>query len=202
MDADGRDAWDERYESAPSLWTARPNAALVEFASALPPGRALDLGAGEGRNSVWLATRGWQVTALDVSQVALGRAAERAEAAGVQLRCAVEDWREHELAQDSLELVVVSFMHPDRDQRPTMFERAARALVPGGHLFVTGVHARDHGRRGPPDADRLHTPERLRDALQERFEVLRCDTVSYERELKGELQVVTDVVGIGRRPAP
>ncbi|HWC26873.1 MAG TPA: methyltransferase domain-containing protein [Solirubrobacteraceae bacterium] len=194
-------AWNQRYESTASLWSRSPNAALVRFASALVPGRALDLGAGEGRNSVWLATRGWQVTALDVSDVALARAAERAAAEGVPLGCVVADWREHELAPASLELVVVSFMHPDRHERPSMFERAARALVPGGHVFVTGVHEVDHGRRGPPDRDRLHTPERLREALQGFFEVLRCETVCYERERAGAREVVTDVVAIARRPA-
>jgi SAM-dependent methyltransferase len=194
-------AWNQRYESTPSLWSPDPNAALVEFASGLPAGRALDIGAGEGRNSVWLATRGWEVTALDVSHVALARAVERAAAAGVPLRCVVGDWREHVPADGSLELVVVSFMHPDPHERPSMFERAARAVAPGGHLFVTGVHDVDHGRRGPPDRDRLHTPERLREALEGLLAVLRCDTVSYERERAGGREVVTDVVGIARRLA-
>lgn len=194
--------WNEKYASMPSLWQREPNAALMQFASALAPGRALDVGAGEGRNSVWLATRGWQVTALDVSDVALERAAERAAVEHVHVRCVVADWRRYELPPASLELVVISFMHPDRDERPAMYGRAARALVSGGHLFVTGVHETDHGRRGPPDRDRLHTPERLRAALEEeQLEVLRCDTVSYERERAGELEVVTDVVGVGRRPA-
>ena len=182
---------------------AQPNAALVEFASALAPRRALDIGAGEGRNSVWLAGRGWQVTALDVSDVALARAAARAAAAeGVEFRAVVADWREHELAHASLELVVVSFMHPDPHERPSMFERAAQALVPSGHLFVTGVHELDHGRRGPAERARLHTPERLREALERSFEVLRCDTVSYERERVGGREIVTDVVVIARRPRP
>ena len=191
--------WNKRYESMPSLWSRSPNAALVEFATALPAGRALDVGAGEGRNSVWLATRGWDVTALDIADVALARAAERAAAVGVQLNCVVEDWRVYEPEPESLELVVVSFMHPDARERLSLYERAARALVPGGHLFVTGVHAMDHGRRGPPDRERLHTPERLREALEPFFEVLRCETVAYERERAGELEVVTDVVGIARR---
>jgi SAM-dependent methyltransferase len=194
-------AWNKRYESTPSLWTDNANAALVEFASALVPARALDLGAGEGRNSVWLATRGWRVTALDVSDVALARAAERAAARGVQLHCRTADWREHDLSPASLELVVVSFMHPDRRERPSMYERAAQALVPGGYLFVTGVHEVDHGRRGPPDRERLHTPERLRETFEGSFEVMRCDTVSYERERAGERELVTDVVGIARRRA-
>lgn len=192
-------AWNERYRSAPSLWSREPNAALVELATGLDPGRALDIGAGEGRNAVWLAARGWEVTALDVSDVALARAAERAAGAGVEVRCVVADWRRHELAEASLELVVVSFMHPDRHERPSMFERAARALVAGGHLFVTGVHAVDHGRRGPPDRDRLHTPERLREALRD-LELVRCETVSYERQREGEREVVTDVVAVARRP--
>lgn len=83
-----------------------------------------------------------------------------------------------------------------------MFERAARVLVPGGHLFVTGVHEVDHGRRGPPDRDRLHAPERLREALEGSLEVLRSETVSYERERAGEREVVTDVVAIARRRSP
>ena len=195
-------AWNKRYESTPTLWSRSPNAALVELASGLAPGRALDIGAGEGRNAVWLATRGWRVTALDVSDVALARASERAAAAGLQLECVVADWREHELADASLELVVVSFMHPDRHERPSMFDRAARALVPGGHLFVTGVHAVDHGRRDPPARERLHTPDRLREALSGvDLELLRCETVSYAREREDGREVVTDVVAIGRRAA-
>ena len=197
------EAWNKRYESTSSLWSRSPNAALVEFASALVPGRALDIGAGEGRNAVWLATHGWRVTALDVSDVALARAAERAAAEGVQLDCVVADWRAHELADAAFELVVVSFMHADRHERPTMYERAARALVPGGHLFVTGVHAVDNGRRGPPDRERLHTPDRLRAALAGlELELLRCETVSYARERDDGREVVTDVVAIARRPAP
>ena len=193
--------WNKRYESMPSLWQREPNAALVEFVATLEPGRALDLGAGEGRNSVWLATQGWETTALDVSDVALARAAERADAEGVPLHPVVGDWREYEPEPASLHLVVVSFMHPDAQERPAMYGRAARALVPGGHLFVTGVHATDFGRRGPPDRERLHTPERLREALEPFFEVLRCDTITYERERAGEIEAVTDVVGIARRPA-
>ena len=192
-------AWNKRYESTSSLWSRTPNAALVEFASGLAPGRALDIGAGEGRNAVWLAARGWRVTALDVSDVALARAAERAAAEGVQLSRVVADWREHELADASLELVVICFMHPDRHERPSMFERATSALVPGGHLFVTGVHAVDHGRRGPPDRERLHTPARLREALRG-LEVVRCETVSYEREREHGREVVSDVVAVARRP--
>lgn len=67
--------WDERYRSAHSLWSGNPNRHLVAEAADLTPGAALDAGAGEGADAIWLAGRGWQVTAVDISGVALGRAA-------------------------------------------------------------------------------------------------------------------------------
>ena len=192
--------WNRRYEAADRLWTAEPNAFLVDFAAGLEPGRALDLGAGEGRNAVWLAKRGWRVTALDVSDVGLARAARRAEEEGVAVECVVADWREHALPAASFDLVVIAYMHPRPDERPSMYGCAADALAPGGHLFVVGVHAVDHGRRGPPDPERLLTPERMRERLPAGLELLRCESSSYERERDGERTSVTDVVAIARRP--
>src|SRR5205085_7170171 len=88
--------WDARYRAEPDLWTKEPNAELAQFAAELEPGRALDVGAGDGRNAIWLANRGWAVTALDLSAVALQRSAERAAAQGTQLECIVGDWHEHD----------------------------------------------------------------------------------------------------------
>ena len=68
-----RQAWDSRYTAAELLWTAQPNRWLVEEVAGLPAGRALDLGAGEGRNAVWLAAGGWTVTAVDFSAAAWAR---------------------------------------------------------------------------------------------------------------------------------
>lgn len=191
--------WDARYRDKPDLWTQEPNAELARFAASLRPGRALDIGAGDGRNAIWLATQGWAVTALDVSAVALERAAQRAGQRGAQLQCVVGDWREHGFGEAAFELVVVSFMHPEPRDRATLFRRAARALVPGGHLFTVGVVLDDHGRRGPPDADRLYTPQRLHDAL-DGFEVLRCEERSYEQDHSSGRRAVTDVVAVARRP--
>ena len=190
--------WDERYRKIEKLWPLKANALLVEFASGLAPGRALDIGAGEGRNSIWLATRGWQVTALDVSEVALGRAAERAAAEGAELDCVAGDWRDP-FPVSAIDLAVISFMHPRPDERATMFRRTWEALVPGGHLFTIGVHASEHERRGPPDADRLYTPELLQEALAA-FELLRCQALTYEGEGREGPRTVTDVVAIARRP--
>ena len=191
--------WDARYRDEPELWTKEPNAQLAQFAAGLEAGRALDIGAGDGRNAIWLATQGWAVTALDFSAVALERAAQRAQARGAQLRCVVADWHEHPFGEAAFELVVVSFMHPLPDERAALFERAARALVRGGHLFIVGVVLADHGRRGPPDPDRLYTPQRLRDALAG-LDVLRCDEHTYEQDHSSGRRTVTDAVAIARRP--
>ena len=193
--------WNRRYEAVDGLWSRDPNPLLVGFAGGLPPGRALDLGAGEGRNAVWLANRGWRVTALDVSEVALARAADRAAEERVDVEWIVGDWREYDPPASSLDLAVISFMHPHPEERTSMFGSVSQALVPGGHLFVVGVDVSEHGRRGPPDADRLYTPQRLRQAL-EAFDLVRCESVTYEAESKGRRQQVVDVVAIAQRPKP
>ena len=192
--------WNRRYEGVERLWPPSPNAPLAEFAAGLSPGRALDLGAGEGRNAVWLAKRGWQVTALDASSVALARAAARADQEGVEIECVEADWREYRPAASSFDLGVVSFMHPDPDEQGAMFGLVTGALVRGGHLFTVGVHLSDSGRRGPPDPGRLYTPDRLRHALQG-LDLLRCESVTYEAQGRNGPRRVVDVVAIAKRPA-
>jgi ubiquinone/menaquinone biosynthesis C-methylase UbiE len=83
MSAHDQETYDELYRSAPTLWSGRPNRQLVVEASELPPGRALDAGSGEGGDALWLAERGWQITAVDFSTVALERAAAAAASRGL-----------------------------------------------------------------------------------------------------------------------
>ncbi len=78
--------WDKRYASAENLWSAKPNRFLVAEVEHLEPGRALDLACGEGQNAIWLATRGWDVTGVDYSEVAIAKARSRAEREGAQAR--------------------------------------------------------------------------------------------------------------------
>jgi len=191
--------WDRRYRDEKQLWAAGPNDLLLELVDGLAPGRALDIGAGEGRNALGLSKRGWRVTALDISRVALGRAAQRAAVEGLELDCVVGDWREY-LPGPRIDLAVISFMHPGPDERAVMFARAAEALVPGGHLFTVGVDLSEHGRRGPSDADRLYTPERLREALAG-LELARCESVAYQGQSTHGPRPVVDGVAVGRRPA-
>ncbi|MDX6349032.1 MAG: hypothetical protein QOF84_3822, partial [Streptomyces sp.] len=88
--------WDDRYAQNQRMWSGAPNAALVREVSDLAPGTALDLGCGEGGDAIWLARRGWRVTATDISGIALDRAAGHAAAAGVADRI---DWQRHDLAE-------------------------------------------------------------------------------------------------------
>jgi len=192
--------WDARYREVDRVWSRNPNPLLAEFAAGLPPGRALDLGAGEGRNSIWLASHGWCVTAVDVSEVGLGRAAERVAEEGADVECVVADWREYS-SHSPFDLAVISFMHPQPRERSSMFAAAWEALTPGGHLFVVGVDVSEHGRRGPKDPERLYTPDRLRRALAG-LDLIRCESVAYDGESTEGPRPVVDAVAIARRPSP
>ncbi|MFL6133228.1 MAG: class I SAM-dependent methyltransferase, partial [Nocardioidaceae bacterium] len=66
-------AWDERYAASELIWSATPNRFVEAELTSLPPGRAVDLAAGEGRNALWLADRGWHVTAVDFSLAGLDK---------------------------------------------------------------------------------------------------------------------------------
>jgi SAM-dependent methyltransferase len=133
--------WDARYAGAQQVWSGRPNGALVAEVAGLAPGRALDVGCGEGADAVWLAAHGWQVTALDVSRVALERAALHAEQAGVHVR-----WQHAGLLDAGLPPAafdLVSAQYPALRRTPgDDAERALLAAVaPGGTLLV--VHHAD-----------------------------------------------------------
>ena len=175
MDAE---RWDKRYASAERVFSEQPTPFLVELAGDLTPARALDLGAGEGRHAVWLATRGWRVTAVDFSRVGLRKARERAAAEGVELDCVRADLLEYRPPPRSFELVLLAYIHFAAAERDVVFPSAAEAVAPGGHLLAVGRHlddlGRDHGR-GPPDPDRRLTPERLTGAFPG-LDPLRCES--------------------------
>ena len=147
MDGDGPAEWDARYAEVDRVWSGNPNGTLVTEVAGLPPGRALDVGCGEGADAVWLARHGWDVTALDVSQVALERAAVHAEQAGVQVRWIHAGLLDASLSPGVFDLV--SAQYPVLRRSPTnQAERALLAAVaPGGVLLV--VH---HADIDPDDA--------------------------------------------------
>ncbi|GIH15631.1 bifunctional NAD(P)/FAD-dependent oxidoreductase/class I SAM-dependent methyltransferase [Rugosimonospora africana] len=153
------DAWEQRYSERPAVWSGNPNPQLVAEAAGLAPGRALDVGCGEGADAVWLAEHGWQVTALDISTVALKRAAAHAAAAGPRVADRIEwthaDLFEAPLDEGAYDLVSSQFMHPPGEARETLFGRLAAAVAPGGTLLIVGHHPHDLRT----SAHRMHFPD-------------------------------------------
>jgi SAM-dependent methyltransferase len=145
------DDWNRRYSTGELIWTAEPNRFLVEEVEGLTPGRALDLAAGEGRNAVWLARHGWQVTAIDFSQVGLDKARQLAEHAGVGVDLVCADATEP--IEGRFDLVVVLYLHLPADQRRRAHRNAADAVAPGGTLLIVGHDTTNltDGVGGPQD---------------------------------------------------
>jgi SAM-dependent methyltransferase len=130
--------WEEHYGERERIWSGRVNVQLAAVVSDIPPGRALDLGCGEGGDAVWLAERGWQVVAVDVSETALGRAAAEAKARGVLDHI---DFQHHDLSdsfpEGSFDLASAQFLHSTvRLERTQVLRNAASAVVPGGLLVI------------------------------------------------------------------
>ncbi|WP_202125609.1 bifunctional NAD(P)/FAD-dependent oxidoreductase/class I SAM-dependent methyltransferase [Actinomadura physcomitrii] len=137
------DYWEERYASGERVWSGDPNPRLVEAATGLQPGTALDVGSGEGADSLWLAARGWDVTGVDVSQAALDRAARHAAESGVDVTWHQADVTTWEPEPARFDLVSVQYLQLPRPARDTLIRRLAAAVRPGGTLLVVGHHPAD-----------------------------------------------------------
>ena len=135
---DAQDYWERHYGERERIWSGRVNAQLAQVVADVSPGRALDLGCGEGGDAAWLAENGWQVTAVDISETALQRAREEAGARGVADRITFE---QHDLSDSfpdgSFDLVSAQFLHSTvRLERPQILGNAARAVAPEGYLVI------------------------------------------------------------------
>ncbi|HWO68465.1 MAG TPA: methyltransferase domain-containing protein [Umezawaea sp.] len=156
--------WDERYSGTDRMFSGNPNFALVTEVSGLPPGRALDVGCGEGADAVWLAGRGWTVTALDVSRVALERAALHAREAGVEVEWVHAGLVEAVLPAGGFDLVSVQY--PALPSSPDhAAERALLTAVAPGGVLLAVYHAGFDGEaaraRGIDPADYVLAPDLL-----------------------------------------
>ena len=158
-----REHWDERYRTEELIWKAEPNRFLVEELDALVPGRALDVACGEGRNAVWLASKGWRVTGADFSRAGLAKAQRLATDRGVEVTWVEADVVEWRPATASFDLVVVMYLHLPAEQRRRALAHAAAALAPGGVLLVVGHDTSNllKGTGGPQDPAVLFTPEEI-----------------------------------------
>ncbi|WP_155375385.1 class I SAM-dependent methyltransferase [Catellatospora vulcania] len=178
--------WDERYGSTDRVWSGNPNPHLVTTVAALKPGDALDVGSGEGADAIWLAAQGWRVTGVDVSTVALRRAADAVTAQGGQLAERIT-WQQADVlswdpAPARYDLISAQFMHMPRPALEALHRRLAAAVRPGGTLLIVGHHPSDLdttiGRPRLPEL--MFTAEQVAATLDERDWEIRTETPGRE----------------------
>jgi SAM-dependent methyltransferase len=200
-----RQQWDERYSGAEFEWSMHPNQFVAEQLGGLSSGRALDLAAGEGRNSVWLAERGWSVTAVDFSRVGLEKGRKLSSAHGVpdgQVDWVVADLGEYQAARAAFDLVLIAYFQVGADLRGRVLAGAAAALVPGGTLLVVGHDLTNltEGVGGPTSPDVLYTPEAITAGLPG-LRILRAGRVRRTVERDGGRATAIDTLVRAERPA-
>lgn len=148
-------AWDERYAAAELVWSREPNATVAAECADLPPGRVVDLAAGEGRNAIWLAARGWRATAVDFSRVALDKGRRIAGDIEVEWVCAdATTW-----TGEGFDLAVVAYLQLPAAERRAAARHAVEALRPGGTLLWVAHDSTNiaEGTGGPQDPTVLMT---------------------------------------------
>ena len=171
--------WDERYAEK-QQWSADPTRLIADLLAAVPPGDAVDLAAGEGRHALWLAGLGWRATAVDFSDVGLTRG--RAQPGGDRVTWVTADVLAWTAPPESLDLVLVAYLHLPQDETVALLTRAVGWLRPGGRLLVLGhdVENLTAGVGGPPDPAILYSLERLAPVAAlldvDRFEQVRRET--------------------------
>lgn len=177
----GAEFWDERYRSARRVWSGNPNPQLVAEVAGRAPGRALDVGCGEGADAIWLARHGWTVVAADISGVALERAAAHARQADAAAAARIT-WRQADLLADppdpgSFDLVSAQFMQLPPEARTRLFASLAAAVADGGMLLVVGHHPSDltSGVPRPPMPEVFYPPDELAALLDGSWAVNVCE---------------------------
>lgn len=196
--------WDEKYRSSELVWGAPPNPVVVEFTAALPPGRALDLGCGEGRHALWLAIRAWEVDAVDFSEVALDKARRVAARAPRASRDRLH-YRQADVtaisAEHDYDLILSVFLHFPAPQRGKLIDNAINSLKPDGILIFLGHDATnpEHGVGGPQDPEILYTPTDVVNDIDGRLEIVVAERRYRETDSGTAIDalVVARKIGLG-----
>lgn len=192
--------WDRRYADAAAsvstVWSLEPNAFVASVVSEFVPGTAIDLACGEGRNALWLAERGWKVTAVDFSSVGVKSGRTRAEQLGLHIDWKVADVTAFD-ARTPVALVVVAYLQLEREPLADVISRAAGWLTPGGRIVLVGHDSENlqHGVGGPQNAALLHDLVSIRTAASA-LHIERCERV--QRRV-GDRDAI-DAVLVAQRP--
>lgn len=154
--------WDTRYQGTDLVWGTEPNRFVATEFEAIPPGSALDVACGEGRNTIWLASRGWQATGVDFSAAGLDRANRLATQAGVaeRVKFVLGDVVAGPLPTGPFDAVIVAYLQLPAPQRRAALQMAAGTLAPGGLMLVVGHDTSNpaEGVGGPQDPSVLFSP--------------------------------------------
>ncbi len=198
--------WDARYAASELVWGAGPNRFVVQHTADLPPGRAVDIACGEGRNAVYLAQRGWHVTGVDFSAKALEKARQLEAATAQQHSVIPVTW----ICADALtftpepvDLAMIVYAHLPAALRRTVLRRAAAALRPGGRILMIGHNTRNitHGTGGPQDPEILYTATDIIDDLGKVAPDMLVEVAAEPlREVPGADRPAIDTVVLAQRP--
>lgn len=155
-----KDKWNKRYSGKELLWPGEPSEILKKETAACPPGQALDLAAGEGRNSFFLAEQGWEVTAVDFSEVAVRKGRELTGKLELPVKWEVQDLTEYRPVEGSYDCITIFYLHLPWEEFSEVLRRAAAALRPQGVLLVVGHDSTnpEAGTGGPQNPDVLYSP--------------------------------------------
>lgn len=171
--------WDEKYREQDQLWSGAPNGLLVVEAADLAPGRALDLGCGEGADAIWLAERGWLVSAVDISRVALDRAAAHGASVAGKVTWTHVDLTVTAPPAGPFDLVAALYSTIPHEPEHTALRRLLAAVAPGGTLLVGGHDLTDHQHEhagSPFDPSDYYTPDEIAELLDETWTVQTNET--------------------------
>ena len=193
--------WNERYAAQADPYGVGPNQFVAAELGGLSPRRVLDLGCGNGRNAVWLALEGHDVTGLDVSEVGISRANALAEQAGVAVDFRVCDVIEDYEPEPRYDLVLLSYLQLPQEMREVAHRKALDSLAPGGEIFLIAHHADnlEHGVGGPPMPDVLFDEAQVaRDFAS--LEIVRNEKVFRDVDRDGAKGIAHDILFRGSRP--
>ena len=187
MDSSG---WDERYESKEMLWSRTPNTFVESRLLDTTPGTGVDVACGEGRNAIWLADQGWEMTAVDFSAVAIERGRSLSDKVDF-VQFDVFTWEPRRL----FDLVLIAYLQVEADPLSELVRKTGGWLEPGGELFMVGhdISNLDEGVGGPQVPERLWDLDLMLEWL-EGVRVVEAGVVERPVEVDGEILYAKDTL--------
>jgi SAM-dependent methyltransferase len=205
-DADITTTWNERYRGRTSMWSGKVNPVLADVAATLAPGRALDVGCGEGADAIHLAEAGWNTLGVEASSVALWRAHGEALKRASGKKPLKVNWQVADISQPwswrdgDYDLVSLQFIHTDSPTRAQIWSEAVASVAPGGTLLIVGHDASDaeKGIRRPPQ-EMCFSVDELLDAVPSDWASVSAEVRERTQVIDGSETTVSDVVLVARR---